>query len=481
MKRALSLLLTGVALLVVALSGGASQAGSAKEPRFAEFRSRPDLQPPTVTVEKRTSGVTPGYVFFAPKKEVRQRGPLIVDNAGHTVWFRPLHLGATDFRVQRYHGRPVLTWWQGRSNVGIGHGYYVLVDSSYRRIATVHAGNGLSGDEHEFQLTPKGTALITAYRPVPGDLSSVGGPQHGLILDSVLQEIDIKTGRVVFEWHSVGHVPIGDSYWQLRKMKGKYPPYDYFHINSIDIEPNGNFLVSARNTHALYEVDHKTGKILWILGGKHSDFQMGAGTQFNWQHDARRQPNGTISVFDDGAFPKMEDHSRALILRANVAAKKVTLVKAYVSPDKLLAMHQGGMQVLPNGHVFVGWGSEPYFTEFARNGSVVFDAHFGKNMDSYRAYRFQWVGRPRDKPALVVQSQDGRPTAFVSWNGATQVVRWRIRSGSSRAKLATATTAAKTGFETEVTLPKGTRFAAAQALDAAGHVLGNSKTVSVRR
>lgn len=473
-------LAAGIALLAVAGCGGANPGATAKQPRFAEFRSRPDLQPPTVVVEKRTRNASPGYVFFAPKKDVRQRGPLIVDNAGHVVWFRPLHLGATDFRVQRYRGRPVLTWWQGRSNFGIGRGDYVIMNSSYRRIATVRAGNGLAGDEHEFLISPRGTALITAYRPVPGDLSSVGGPTRGLILDSVLQEIDIKSGRVVFEWHSVGHVPLGDSYWKLRKMKGKYPPYDYFHINSIEVEPDGNLLVSARNTHALYEIDHKSGKVLWVLGGKASDFAMGNGTQFNWQHDARRQPNGTISVFDDGAFPKMEDHSRALILRANTATKKVTLVKAYVSPDKLLAMHQGGMQVLPNGHVFVGWGSEPYFTEFARNGTVVFDAHFGKDMDSYRAYRFRWVGRPLDKPALVVAKHDGHPTAYVSWNGATQVTRWRIRSGSTRARLGSATRAARTGFETEVTLPNATRFAAAQALDAGGHVLGTSKIVAVR-
>jgi hypothetical protein len=168
------------------------------------------------------------------------------------------------------------------------------------------------------------------------------------------------------------------------------------------------------------------------------------------------------------------------VLRANTATKKVTLVHAYVSPDKLLAMHQGGMQVLPNGHVFVGWGSEPYFTEFARNGTVVFDAHFGKDMDSYRAYRFQWVGRPRDRPALVVERHDGRTAAFVSWNGATQVTRWRLRGGLTRTKLPGTTTAARTGFETEVTLPKGTRFAAAQALDANGHVLGTSRTVAVR-
>jgi hypothetical protein len=437
---------------------------------FASFHSRPDLHPSEIVIETEKSDVAPGYVFFAPKKKVRQRGPLIVDNDGHAVWFNPLKLGATDFRVQRYRGQPVLTWWQGKSNFGIGKGDYVIMDDTYRVIATVRAGNGLSGDEHEFQLTPQGTALITVYTSVPGDLSSVGGPKKGAIMDSVLQEIDVATGRVVFEWHSVGHVGIDDSYWKLRKVKGKYPPYDYFHINSIELEPDGNLLVSARNTHALYEIDHRSGRVVWRLGGKESDFKMGAGTVFNWQHDARRQADGTISVFDDGAFPKVEDHSRALILRPDLANKTVTLVHAYVSPEKLLARHQGGMQVLPDGHVFVGWGSEPYFTEFAPEGDVVYHAHFGKNQDSYRAYRFEWVGHPRDRPRLAISGGN----AYASWNGATEVARWRLVSGGK-----TVAEADRRGFETALELPKDVNTVSAQAVDDDGHVLGTSAEAAI--
>jgi len=459
-------------LAVAALAGcGGHGADSPKPlPRFLSFHSRPDLHPPSVTVVTKKADLAPGYVFFAPKKDVRQRGPMIADNDGHVIWFDPLKQGATDFRVQEYQGKPVLTWWQGRSIVGNGRGYYIVMNDRYHVIKTVHSAHGLSGDEHEFQLTPQGTALITSFDPIPGDASAVGGPKHGTILDCFFQEIDVATGRLVFQWNAFTHVPITDSYWQLMKVKGKWPPYDFFHINSIDQEPNGNFLVSARNTHALYEIDHKTGKVLWVLGGKKSSFQMGSATQFNWQHDARRLANGDLSVFDDGAFPKVEDHSRALILRQDMAAKKVTLVKAYVSPDKLLSRFEGSMQVLPNGHVFVGWGSEPYFTEFAKNGSTVFDARFGKDMDTYRAFRFPWVGHPAAKPDLVVD----KGKAYVSWNGATQVASWRLVDGSGK-KLADAK---KHDFETTLSVPKGTSSVAAEALDASGTVLGRSKTVS---
>jgi Arylsulfotransferase (ASST) len=467
MRPATLLLLATVASALAGCGGNSNP--PVDRSAFASFHSRPDLHPSKIVVETKTSDVSPGYIFFAPKKKVRQRGPLILDNDGRTVWFNPLKLGATDFRVQHYRGRPVITWWQGKSNVGIGKGDYVIMDDTYRVIATVRAGNGLSGDEHEFQLTPQGTALITAYTPVPGNLSPAGGPKKGQIMDSVLQEIDVASGRVVFEWHSLGHVALDESYWKLRKMKGKYPPYDYFHINSIEQEPDGNLLVSARNTHALYEIDHHSGRILWRLGGKKSDFKMGKGTVFNWQHDARRNADGTISVFDDGAFPKLEDHSRALILRADTAAMSVTLVKAYVSPDKLLAMHQGGMQVLPDGHVFVGWGSEPYFTEFAHNGDVVYNAHFGKNQDSYRAYRFEWVGHPRDRPRLVVAG--GK--AYVSWNGATEVRRWRLLADGKNVG-----EAERSGFETALTVPKDATEVSAVALDSQGQTLGTSAEAS---
>jgi hypothetical protein len=456
-----------VAAALLAGCGGSTTPSLHGKAPYGSFASRPDLKPPTVVVEKKTGDASPGYVFFGPKKKVKQEGPMIVDDDGHVVWFSPQKHGVTDFRVQQYQGKPVLTYWIGVSKFGIGHGSYVILNDQYKQIASVHAvGEKLTGDEHEFQLTPQGTALITIYNPVPGDTSVAGGPKKGLVLDSIFQEIDVATGKLVFEWHSVGHVGLDESYWKYKKAKGKWPPYDYFHINSIEKEADGSYLISARNTHALYMIDGKTGAVRWRLGGKKSSFTMGKGTVFNWQHDARSHEDGTISVFDDGAFPKVEDHSRALILKADAAAKTVTLVKAYVSPDKLLAKHQGGMQILPDRHVFVGWGSEPYFTEFAADGSVVFDAHFGKNQDSYRAYRFEWAGHPADKPTLVLKG--GK--AYVSWNGATEVAKWRLVDDSGK-ELATAD---KHDFETALKLPGNAGTVTAQALDAGGNVLGTS-------
>jgi Arylsulfotransferase (ASST) len=464
-------------------AAGTTTAAAPKPGPTQHFFSRPDLKPPLVRIETAAHGTAPGYLFLAPKMVVAQAGPLIMDNRGEVVWFKPLNTrGVTDFRVQTYERKPVLTWWRGHvSNVGVGDGWYVIYDTSYRPVAEVRPGNGLVGDVHEFLITRRNTAVFTVYHRLPVDLSSVGGPKEGKVWDGILQEVDIKTGRVVFEWHSYPEVGFKESYAPPPKAKAgaKAPPYDYFHINSIDVEPNGNFLVSARNTHALYEVDRKTKKVLWRLGGKKSSFAMGNGTKFAWQHDARRQANGTITLFDNGAAPPVEKFSRVLVLRVDTKAKKVTLVRSYHHPKRLLAPFEGNAQFLPNGNILVGWGAQPYLSELGADGSIRFDAYFGhgkpagKDADTYRAYRFVWHGTPKDRPALAV----GGDTAYASWNGATEVRRWQVLAGPDAQHLQPVKEAARSGFETPIRLGSSAAFYAVRALGANGKVLGTSRTV----
>jgi hypothetical protein len=457
---------------------------AAPSPPSRTYHSRPDLKPPLVQIRTAAHNTAPGYVFIAPKMVVAQAGPMIMDNRGEVVWFKPLNTrGITDFRVQQYRGKPVLTWWRGKvSNVGVGDGWYVIYDTSYRPIAEVRAGNGLVGDVHEFLITKNNTALFTVYHRLPVDLSSVGGPKEGKIWDGIVQEVDIQTGRVLFEWHSYPQVAIGESYSPPPKAKAgaKAPPFDYFHINSIEVEPNGNFLVSARNTHAVYEIDRETKKVLWRLGGKKSDFKLGPGVRFAWQHDARRQADGTITIFDNGAAPPVEKFSRVLVVRANTGTMKAALVRSYHHPRRLLAPFEGNAQFLPNGNIVVGWGAWPYVSELSRSGAVLFDAYFGdgkppgKDADSYRAYRFAWRGHPTDRPVVVVAGD----AAYASWNGATDAVRWQVLAGPAAGQLKTVQTVAKNGFETPIRLKKSAAFYAVKAIDRAGKVLGTSEAVA---
>jgi hypothetical protein len=447
--RAVVLLL---AVIVLAGCGG-------EGPRAESYVSRTDLRPPVLDVDPPGHG---GFYFLAPKRDAEQRGVLIADGTGDLVWFHPVSPEATDFRVQRYRGEPVLTWWEGHSAKGYGHGRFAIVDRSYRRIATVRAANGLRADEHEFQLTTRGTALILAYRHV------------GKILEGVIQEVDVETGKVLFEWHSLDHVRRSESYF--RPARGSpLDPGDYFHVNSVSEDADGNLLVSARNTSAVYKLDRRTGKIIWRLGGKRSDFRLGPGTRFWWQHDARRQADGTITLFDDGAAPPRAKRSRALALR--IDGRTVTVARAQAHPRGLLATSQGNAQFLRDGHVVVGWGAEPYVSEFDGDGKLVFDARLPKEVDTYRAYRFAWAGRPRTRPAIAVRRKDlDENDVYASWNGATNVAAWVVLAGDGGGALRAIAHVPKRGFETRIRVRRGFARYAVRALDGSGLTLATSRT-----
>jgi hypothetical protein len=434
------------------------------QPPFQRFHSRPDLKPPLVQVITRAHDTAPGFIFIAPKKNVAQAGPLIVDNQGHVVWFHPLDTrGVTDFRVQRFRGRPVLTWWRGRPTHGKGDGNYAIFDTSYRGVAEVRPGHGLVGDIHEFAITPRDTALLTIFHRVR---------RNGrVVFEGALQELDIASGRVLFEWHSIDHVTLDESYTPVPRKRRI--PYDYFHVNSIDVDTDGNLLVSARNTHAVYKIDRRTGRILWRLGGKRSDFTFGPGARFAWQHDARRLPDGTLSLFDNEAAPQVGSHSRVIVLRLDMMRRRATLVKSFVHRPPLVSVDQGNAQYLPDGHFFVGWGHQPYYTEFDAQGRVLLDARFGTGADSYRAYRFPWRGRPLDIPALAISDN----SAYVSWNGATDVRRWQLLGGEANDDVAVLRTVPRQGFETRIAIPGNPRYVLVRALDAHGGLMRTSVTL----
>jgi hypothetical protein len=461
-------------------------ASPAREEQPWSFRSRPDLRPPAIKVNTNSSGKAPGYVFVSPKKEPGASGPsedapLILDDRGQPVWFHPVpgdeEKDAFNFEVQSYKGERVLTWWEGL-HTGFGQGEYVIFDHSYREIARFGAGNGYEGDHHEFLITPQDTALITIYSEVPWDLSYLGGPTNSAVLDGIVQEIEIETGEVLFEWHSLEHVALEESYY-------KPPPdlktsFDYFHINSVDVYDDEHLLISARRTSTVYKVDRKTGKVAWRLGGKMSNFDMGLETRTDYQHDARYHDNGIITIFDNGRVNKNEQ-SRGIVVEIDEDAMSARLVGEYTHPNKILADTQGNVQVLPNGNVFVGWGSEPFFSEFSRDGKLLFDASFSSELESYRAFRFPWRGQPKDAPAVVAEvGSEGHVTLYVSWNGATEVATWEVLAGASADQLEPVGTAPRKGFETAITLQTDEPYVAVRAKDRSGRVLDASKALKPR-
>ena len=354
-------------------------------------------EPPPVTILTNGADNGNGDIFFAPEGAGYQNGPEIITNTGRVVWFHPLPAGeeATDFRTQTYLGQPVLTWFQGG---GPGGGTDEIYNDRYQPIATVRAADGDLTDFHEFLITPWNTALILADEPATANLSSIGGPSDQQVIDGTVQEIDIKTGRVLFQWDSADHVPYRDS--QVPRPASASMPWDWFHINAVHLDTDGNLLIDSRNTWTVYKVNIHTGQIIWELGGKQSSFTLSAapgqvldrdGAIFAWQHDPEAIGGGEYTVFDDESGGMLLVHSRAVTIRLDLQTRVATLIKSDNQPEGLVAGVMGNAQTTRNGDLFVGWGSLPYISEFSPSGRLVFNAELPAGIATYRAYRLPWT------------------------------------------------------------------------------------------
>ncbi len=447
------------------------------------FRSRPDLKPPPMEITTPAQGTADGLVFLASKVDDGQYGLMILDNDGEIVWYQPAEVTDWeyhDLRVQEYRGEPVLTWSTATTGGGYGQGHYVIADAAYETVAQVQAGNGFTsgGDIHEFLLTPEGTAFIILYQAVDWDMTPAGGSMYGGAVDGIVQEIEVETGRVLFEWHALDHIGVEDSYIAI---PGTDPnrPSDYVHMNAITIAPDGDLMLSMRHTAAIYKVNRQSGEIVWQLHGKRSDFTMPEEARFNWQHDAHLHENGELTLFDNHEVnpPEGEEAwSRGLVLDLDMETMAATVAREYVHPERVLGRSQGNMQTLPNGNVFIGWGSAPDFSEFSPDGELIFNGRFAEGAQSYRAYRFPWTGQPVEPPAAVAETGvDGAVTVYASWNGATEMATWRVLAGDEPSNLSEVAAVPKSGFETAIEVATDAAWLAVEALDAGGTILGASE------
>jgi hypothetical protein len=448
---------------------------------YESFATMPGVKAPILSVTTPDQDPAAGDVFTTNGPGPGAYGPLIYTPQGRLVWFDQLSGGLTaeDLNVQSYEGKRDLTFWQGKVlSLGFGQGEDVVLDASYKHVATVKGGNGLKADLHEFQIESGDIAYITAYNPIHCNLSTAEGSAKGALVDTAMQEVDIKTGLVRWEWHSLDHVAVSES--ETSPPKGV--PWDWFHLNSIDLEPDGKILISARSTWAAYQLEGGSGKILWRLGGLKSSYTMGPGTKTAWQHDGRVLPDGEITLFDDGSNPPVHAQSRALRIRLDSKRRTATLTKAYIHPSpQLLSASQGNMQTLPDGNVVVGYGGVPQISEYSARGALLFDAYLPYTEAFYRGFRFPWSGRPSSPPAVAANlNNTGEQTiVHMSWNGATEVASWHVLAGKDPKSLALQTTIAAGGFESSTILTKQYAYAAVQALDSAGRVLGTSPAARV--
>lgn len=462
-------------------SAWARAVAAAKPSETLHFHSQPSLHPPSIDIDGSAPGQEAGDVFVAPYAGPSPPGPMIFDSSGNLVWFDQLSGGleATNLKVQTYEGHPVLTWWQGRiPPQGFGEGEEFVDNTSYQTILRVAGGNGMPADLHEFRIdAANDTALLTVFDPIYCDISAVGGPSDGAVTDSLYQEIDLRTHLVRREWHPLDHVPLWHSVEPAGGVTIQWP-YDFFHLNSVWRRPGGSYLLSSRDTSAMYVVDGHSGQVVEQIGGPHGDTRLGPGASTAFQHDAEEQPGGLITVFDNGGVPMVHPQSRALVLSLNTKTRSETVVGQYLHSPAMKAGSQGSVQVLPGGNVFVGWGPEPYLSEYTASGALVWDAILAGKTNSYRAYRSPWTGTPTGSPSVAAEASGANTNVYASWNGATAIATWRVLAGAAPSALAPVGGGAFTGFETTLPIAGQPLYVAVQALDAAGDVLGTSSAVA---
>jgi hypothetical protein len=403
-----------------------------------------------------------------------------------------------------YKGEIHLCFYQGTQMVGWGHGHGLIMDKHYRIVKSVEpASYQASSDMHEFKLINDGkSALMTQYLRSVYDLCPWNLCDGlGYIQEGAFQEVDVDSGHALFEWRSLDHVDPSESYVDPGSTEisgsGEHPhsPWDYFHINSIDKNADGDYLISARHVSAVYKISGVDGHVIWRLNGAKSDYHLDD-FSFSFQHDARfisdNETHTVISLFDNGSngFNQTQRMSTGQIIsldhRTKVATALMNLLPPIVDGHGHISKSQGNLQILPNGNLIMGWGNDAFWTEYSSDLEILFYGNLGwSNVMNYRVHKFDnWVGLPLTVPALWTYSKEGEEMMlYMSWNGATEVRSWRIWGGheSKHGPWDELSVEPKTGFESFYNHPSTYQYTYVEALDAEGQVLAKSAVQTTYR
>ena len=440
---------------------------------YTTYRTAP-FQPPQLQVNGSENATTPGgnsFLFFAPLGPAEhQPDPLIMAGDGELVWSGPTNSSFFNFGPYTYQGEPVIAYWNGTrysEPIGRGSGSVYILNKHYQDIANVSLGghfltlNGTSStsniDLHELYITDHNTLIVTANNVTQTDLSSVGGPNPGWIVNCFVYEIDIASNQVLFEWNTLDHLdqlPLNRSLYPLGSEgfsgTNQSNAWGYFHINSA--APYGNdFVISSRYFCSIIAISRETKRVEWLLQGRDGgDFALGADASFCYQHDVRI-PVSSISGGNRIDIITMHDNENCpidanktatsgLILQLDHGNRTASLVKRFADPEhEIYVTAQGSFQILPQSpkSVFMGYGYTPRMAEFDyATGEVLSSWTFGAGQGkilSYRAFRSPWLGCPLTRPAVYADHDDtkGGISVYSSWNGATEVTGWKLYTGQS--------------------------------------------------
>ncbi len=269
---------------------------------------------------------------------------------------------------------------------------FYQLNKDYNIIDSFYCGNGYKTDGHELRILANGNYLLMSYDEQTVDMSLIvnGGNPNCTVIGLIIQEID-RDRNVIFQWRSWDHIPIT----QTQHQDLAASEIDYVHGNAIEVDNDGNYLISSRHLDEITKINKNTGNIIWRLGGAENMFTfINDPDGFNYQHGIRRLPNGNIILFDNGNF-HTPPHSRAVEYRLNEQSKTAELVWQYRNTPDNFGFAMGFAQRLENGNTIISWGAtNPTITEVKPSGEVVLELSLPPNIFSYRVFKTDWEGLP---------------------------------------------------------------------------------------
>ncbi|KAI0813004.1 Arylsulfotransferase-domain-containing protein [Xylaria sp. FL0064] len=436
-----------------------------------------------------TSG---SHIFLSPANDGQKPSPMILSSKDLSlVYVDPEWNGGTDARMQFHDGNAYLTFWSGYDFKGHGTGGGVMLDPNYNLYKNLTTTGLITGaDSHDFKMTNDGGAIMNNYHEIYTDLTPIGGPSNGSLLDCAFQEIDVETGEVRFTWKATDHFNLTESL--ADPYSDTEGGFDWFHMNAISKTVDGNYLISIRHLRTVALINGTDGSRIWQVGGVNNSFKDlsgGNASNFAFQHDARftDASETEITLFDNHAMHVTsptagctQDCTRGMRIALDYEAMEVRLVSEFYHPQSVQAWAQGGYQLLPNGNAIIGWGVVPVMSEFDKDGNLVMDIQLrpwntteAGGAPLYRVYKFDWKAQPLTQPSCAFVNG----TVYVSWNGATEVKSWSLFGGPSPMTMEHIVTVDKDGFETSIQPSADVAFIRVDALDADNNTIGSSNVV----
>ncbi|KAJ5108420.1 ASST-domain-containing protein [Penicillium angulare] len=450
--------------------------------------------------------LSPGYWFVAPygkrlPREPNGRhpfhiGPYIYDQDGTLIWAGSAmfdNLNVYDFKAvhsadENQHFSLIVQ----KGNEPF-RGRAIIMNRGFEIISDMNGPEAYGGfDIHEFTISPSGrAALVCLHWPKEMDLGYLGRPdEKSFFVTTGFLDFDLATGEANW-WDSSepGLVGLNESVILPDDLAPEESPgHDYAHLNSIDKNSDGHYLLSMRFTDTIYLVSGVDGTIIWRLGGKQSNFDQDF--TFSRQHDAKfLESNGTHHVIsflnnasDDQEHTERVSSALIVALDTTTSPKTARVIRRYNRPDGDLSRLRGNVQILPGGNAFVCWSDSGYISEFSEDGDNLLEAKFlTSQFYNYRAYKFEFTGRPSEPPALVAsatESEDGglKTNIYVSWNGATDIASWQFyaQKGENNPSFPIGSVN-KTNFETVYIADGHIEWVFAEAFDDAGVMLARSQ------